>query len=266
MTKREFDELIRWIMLDADRVEYGGVPEEEPGHVFPPAFERQMRRPPGRGRHPLYRTLRAAACFLLALLLSGCTMLAVSPAVWEAFSPWGAAPVPGNGAVKMVGSTQAAPCAYRLGWVPEGYELFVSGAELPARIVYLSRDGKWLALSIVDSAEAMKVEAAREKKAAYRQVLVSGRPASLYSGGKGTRSALVWTDEGKGLRFHLNGELTEEELVKIAEHVGKEPVRPAPYRLMWVCHGGSPDAGPWITDSVSAGELLQMNESAGRLQ
>ena len=88
MTKREFDELIRWIMLDADRVEYGGVPEEEPGHVFPPAFERQMRRPPGRGRHPLYRTLRAAACFLLALLLSGCTVLAVSPEAREVFVGW----------------------------------------------------------------------------------------------------------------------------------------------------------------------------------
>lgn len=261
MTKRGSDDLRCRVTQDAIRLDEG------PEQAFPPVVQRRKKKLPGQGRRPaLSRTLRAAACLLLALLLSGCTMLAVSPAVWESFSPWGAAPVPGNGAVKMAGSTQAAPCAYCLGWVPEGYELFVSGAELPVRIVYLSRDGKWLALSIVDSAEAMEVEAAREKKAAYRQVLVSGRPASLYSGGKGTRSALVWTDEGKGLRFHLNGELTEEELVKIAEHVGTGPVRPAPYRLMWVCHGGSLDAGPWITGSVSAGELFQMNESSGRLQ
>lgn len=261
MTKRGSDDLRCRVTQDAIRLDEG------PEQVFSSAVQRRKKKLPGQGRRPaLFRTLRAAACLLLALLLSGCTMLAVSPAVWEAFSPWGAAPVSGNGAVKMAGSTQAAPCAYCLGWVPEGYELFISGAELPVRIVYLNRDGKWLALSIVDSAEAMEVEAAREKKAAYRQVLVSGRPASLYSGGKGTHSALVWTDEGKGLRFHLNGELTEEELVKIAEHVGTGPVRPAPYRLMWVCHGGSLDAGPWITGSVSAGELFQMNESSGRLQ
>lgn len=266
MIKWGSDDLRRRLMLEEGRAEYGGAQREEPGHVFPPALERRMRRS-RPGCHPVWhRALRAAASFLPALLLSGCAMLAVGPAVWEALSPWGAAPASGNGAAKMAGSAEAAPCAYRLGWVPEGYELFASGTELPVRIVYLNRDGKWLALSIVDSAEALGMELKGEGRAPYRQVLVSEKPASLYSDEKGARSTLVWADDGKGLSFHLNGELTEEELVKIAGHVGREPVRPVSYRLMWVCRGGGSDAEPWITGPVSAGELLQMNESAGRFQ
>ena len=259
-------DLSRRLMLEEGRAEYGGAQREEPGHVFPPALERRMRRP-RPGCHPVWhRALRAAASFLPALLLSGCAMLAVGPAVWEALSPWGTAPVSGNGAAKMAGSAEAAPCAYRLGWVPEGYELFASGAELPVRIVYLNRDGKWLSLSVMDSAEAPEMELRGEGRAPYRQVLVSGKPVSLYSGGKGACSTLVWTDERKGLRFHLNGELTEEELVKIAGHVGREPARPVSYRLMWVCRGGGSDAEPWITGPVSVEEQLQMNWSAGRFQ
>lgn len=251
----------------AIRLEDGGVLEEGPEQVFSPAFQRRREKLPDRGRHPaLYRALRSAACLLLALLLGGCTVLAVSPAVWEAFSPWGAAPGSGNGAVKMAGSAEAAPYAYRLGWVPEGYELFVSGSGLPARIVYLNGDGKWLALSIVDSMEAPEVEARREDGASYRQVWVSGGPAHLYWNGKGDRLALVWTDAEQELRFHLDGELTEEALIKIAGHVGREPVRPASHRLMWICRGGGPDVEPWVTGPASDEESLQLAKGTGYFQ
>ena len=42
-----------------------------------------------RGRHPVwYKALHAAACLLLALLLSGCAVLAVSPEAREVFAGW----------------------------------------------------------------------------------------------------------------------------------------------------------------------------------
>ena len=261
MTKRGSDDLRRRATQDAIRLDV------RPDQVFSLGLQRRREKLTGRGRHPaLYQALRTAACLLLALLLSGCTMLAVSPAVWEAFSPGGAAPGPSNGAVKMVESAAAAPYAYRLGWVPEGYELFVSSPGVPARIVYLNREGKWLALSIVDSTDDLSAGQRGEGRAPYRQVLVSGSPAHLYWNGKGGRPALVWTDAEQKLSFHLDGEFTEENLIKIAEHVGRVPVRPAEYRLMWVCDGGGPDAGPWVTGPVPDEGSLQLTGSTGHFQ
>lgn len=88
MTKRGSDDLRRRATQGAIRLK-DGVLEEGPEQVFSPVFQRRREKLPGRGRHPaLYRTLRAAACLLLALLLSGCTVLAVSPAAREVFVGW----------------------------------------------------------------------------------------------------------------------------------------------------------------------------------
>ena len=89
MTDQALEKLTRQIMLDAVRLEYGSLLEGAPEHTFSPAFERKMKKLLRRGRHPvLYRTLRAAACLLLVLLLSGCAVLVVSPAAREVFLGW----------------------------------------------------------------------------------------------------------------------------------------------------------------------------------
>ena len=63
MTDYELDRLTQRVMLDAARLEYGGLPEEP--HTFSPAFERRMKKLLRRGRHPVwYKTLHAAACLL----------------------------------------------------------------------------------------------------------------------------------------------------------------------------------------------------------
>ena len=77
MTEQALDQLARRVMLDAARLEYGSLPEEP--HTFSPAFERKIKKLLRRGRHSVwYKALHAAACLLLALLLSGCAVLAVS--------------------------------------------------------------------------------------------------------------------------------------------------------------------------------------------
>ena len=89
MTDQALEKLTRQIMLDAVRLEYGSLLEGAPEHTFSPAFERKMKKLLRRGRHPvLYRTLRAVACLLLVLLLSGCAVLAISPAAREVFAGW----------------------------------------------------------------------------------------------------------------------------------------------------------------------------------
>lgn len=65
MTEQALIQLVRQVMLDAARLEYGGLKKEQPEHLFSPAFERKMKKLLRRRRHPLWnKTLRAAACLL----------------------------------------------------------------------------------------------------------------------------------------------------------------------------------------------------------
>ena len=89
MTEQALDRLIHGVILDTARLEYGVLLAEAPEHTFSPAFERRMKKLLRRGRHPVwYKSLHAAACVLLALLLSGCAVLAVSPEAREVFAGW----------------------------------------------------------------------------------------------------------------------------------------------------------------------------------
>ena len=89
MTEQALDQLARRVILDVARLEYGVLMKEAPEHIFSPGFERRMKKLLRRGKHPVwYKALHAAACVLLALLLSGCAVLAVSPAAREVFLGW----------------------------------------------------------------------------------------------------------------------------------------------------------------------------------
>ena len=62
---------------------------EDEALTFSSAFERKMKKLIRRADHPIrYRIAQAAACLLLAALLSGCTVLAVSPEARAAFVGW----------------------------------------------------------------------------------------------------------------------------------------------------------------------------------
>lgn len=339
MTDQALDKLARRLMLDAARLEYGEVLEEQQEHVFSPAFERRMRKLLRRGQHPvLYRALRAAACLLLALLLSGCAVLAISPAAREAFEGWVrevhdtyfsyqyvgpdqdkredltefafvptwlpegyreaerpqlygmvnilyetdgkdtaifgyapelsmtvytenaevhevqvhgrradlyldsqegnrnvlvwtdedtgfflwiSAPVSGEVLVKIAESVEALPLAYCPVWVPEGYTLHSSDAKLPLVLDYAGRDGDYFTLLVMENAKSIKMEIELEKGDTYQPASVLGKPADLYLGGEGHISVLIWMDDEAHLMFNLSGTLTEEELIKVAESIGK---------------------------------------------
>ena len=126
MTDYELEKLARRVMLDAARLEHGGLPEEP--HTFSPAFERKMKKLLHRGRHPVwYKALHAAACLLLALLLSGCAVLAVSPASREAFAGWVREVHDTYFSYQYVGPDQdvqedLTKIAFLPTWLPEGYQ------------------------------------------------------------------------------------------------------------------------------------------------
>lgn len=89
MTDQALDSMLRRVLLDADCQEYGDAIDELPECDFSPSFEKKMQKLIRRANHPIrYRVAQAAACLLLAALLSGCTALAISPEARTAFVGW----------------------------------------------------------------------------------------------------------------------------------------------------------------------------------
>ena len=240
MTEQALNQLTRRIVLDAARLEYGGLLEGAPEHTFSPAFERKMKKLLRRGRHPvLYRTLRAAACLLLVLLLSGCAVLVVSPAAREVFLGWvrefrtleGFPPYYIYTYAGEEAETLPDGVAYRPTWVPEGYELF---DELPppglAWIFFENEEGQRLHFVCMLSDAYGNMSVTMEEGDRRKPVEVNGQKADLYLT-EGGRAHLIWSSEDA--LFSLIGDLPEESLIRVAESVCLTLPRQAPHRPSW---------------------------------
>ena len=126
MTDQSLDSLLRQVLLDADSQEYGDMMEILPEHDFSPGFERRMKKLIRRADHPMrYRVAQVAACLLLAALLSGCTVLAVSPEARAAFVGWVRELSEGWSVYHYFGEKKDSlgDIIYRPTWVPDGYEV-----------------------------------------------------------------------------------------------------------------------------------------------
>lgn len=145
MTDQALDDLARRIMLDAARLEYSDLIDELPEQDFSSDFEKKMKKLVRRANHPIrYRVVQTAACILLASLLSGCTVLAVSPEAREAFLGWVREVYENAFIYHFYGEKQGdqellqeTETFYRPTWVPEGYRIIRATAmERITSIVY----------------------------------------------------------------------------------------------------------------------------------
>lgn len=240
MTEQALDKLIKRAMLDAARQEYGNLMEDLPEHTFSPVFERKMKKLVRRGNHPLrYKILHAAACLLLVLLLSGCSILAFSAEAREAFVGWVREVYETSFIYRFSGSDQVTPPSvlYRPTYIPDGYRMTSEsvtdgGAQ---RISYRNDFGflGHFTCFPADSSPVFHIE--RDGSETYQRVLVNGNPAELYlDQDEDEASILLWKDRDEGTIFCVSAQVSETELIKMAESIEAVPVG---YRLDWVPEG-----------------------------
>ena len=242
MTEQALNQLTRRVILDAARLEYGVLLEEPPEHTFSPDFERKMKKLLRRGRHPiLYRALRAAACLLLVLLLSGCAVLAVSPVAREVFAGWVREVYENAFVYRFYGEEQEdrellqeAETSCRPTWVPEGYRIIhTTAGDGHTSIVYRDDSNALIVFTRLKNGGAVQVAG----EGVYQTVQVNGRSADLYIDRDPEEpNVLVWTDASGESIFRISGVLSGEELVKMAESVEKVE-KTAVYRPDWVPEG-----------------------------
>ncbi len=242
MTDQALDNLARRLLLDAARLEYGDLMEELPEQDFSPQFEKKMRKLVRRGNHPIrYRVAQIAACLLLAALLSGCTVLAISPEAREAFlgwvrtfntpkefPPYYSYTYSGDGEAQLPEGV-----AYRPTWVPEGCQLFDEHHNLPYRTTILFEDaeGGFVDFLCMTGTGSGGLQVTMDKGDVQKKVQVNGLPADLY---QGSYYSLVWSSEDGKFLFWIAGNVfTEESLLRMAESVCLTLPRQPPHRPSW---------------------------------
>ena len=237
MTDRALDDLARRVLLDVYDQEYGDAIEELPEHDFSPAFEKKMKKLIRRADHPIrYRVVQAAACLLLAALLSGCTALAISPEIRAAFVGWMREVYETWFVYRYIGEEQptSEDTVYFPAWVPEGYEEIVSPQTGTfVRTQYENSAKELLTVSYVKGTEtsSLSVEWAG---AVVRQTSVGHLPADLYLNPDGGPNILVWTDTERDVAFWITAPLSEKELIRIAESIQESDPIPKRYRMSLV--------------------------------
>ncbi len=98
---------------------------EDEALTFSSAFERKMKKLIRRADHPIrYRIAQVVACLLLVALLSGCTVVAVSPEARAAFVGWVRETYETWFVYRYTGEEQLPPenTVYAPTWVPDGYK------------------------------------------------------------------------------------------------------------------------------------------------
>lgn len=246
MTEQALDDLARRVMLDAARQEYGDLITELPGHDFSPTFERRMRRLVRRAGHPIrHRFVQAAACLLLAALLSGCAVLAVSQEARTALAGWIRELEREWSSYRYAGEPagQPRPTVYYPAELPEGYrEVMAPEPGAFVHALYEGGDGALLSFSYQEGLERTAFHVVWEDTT-VQQIDEPGFQADLYLNTTGRTNVLVWTDEASEIVFWLTARLPEEELVRTARSVREsEP-------LGWVFRPSWFPAGTYIVAS-----------------
>ena len=246
MTEQALDRLIHGVILDTARLEYGVLLEEAPEHTFSPAFERRMKKLLRRGRHPVwYKSLHAAACVLLALLLSGCAVLAVSPEAREVFAGWVREIHDNYFLYKFFGNEEREAVSkeevlYQPTYVPAGYRIehrFVLSAGIVSVSYIDDQTGNIAVFTYFSDMSSPVLQIAGENEIIYQKVQVNGLPADLYlDSEEGEANAIVWVDERNGAAFRIGGVISGEELVCMAESVEAVP-RNVRFRPSWLPEG-----------------------------
>ena len=221
------DAALRLALLQAEEAEYARLLPGEREEPVPAQLRRRLRPllsdPVGarrRGRHALARSAAAAA---LAAAVTAGTVLAVSPEARAWARSLIVEILEEYTTVRFVddtGTQTGAPGAWAPAWLPEGYEL-VEVVDLGQQ-GYLKYENSSSAYILLEFSKGNTVYHIDNEHHTAKEVLINGNPGYLLlANSSGEASTLTWADEGSGTSFSLLAELSENELIKIAESVKK---------------------------------------------
>lgn len=227
------EERLRLAAQEAGRAIADSLPEPEDCEAeFSPSFERKMKKVIWLADHRgLCLGLRRAACFFLALLLSGGVFLTVNAEARELIFGWISQRVEDAQHYFFTGSDagERANVAYHLAELPEGYQLeerYETETHIDISYVNLETNhylsfGYLLRATETSSTELFLETEGMEEK----QVLIQGAAAECYLDKTGEiANVITWVDQETDTLLYISGYLSQTELVQMAEQVVREGI------------------------------------------
>ena len=173
-------------------------------------------------KHIIWPRVRsAAACFLLAVLLTGSAILTFSVEARAAFFGWVRQQCEDFYEYFFEGeATVRVPAQYELGWVPEGV-IFVTSYETAGGEVFIYTDDKDTLIQFTYTSEPNKEKLFVDGVGyAEKQVAINGNPGEIYVPNDETYTdGIVWTDAATNTLFFISGHFNEDTLIRMAESV-----------------------------------------------
>ena len=222
------DEMLRQAAWNASRMFVEALEEDyDPRAAYPPspAFRRKLRALCRRAEHPhLHAALRRAAAFLLVCLLSGGGWMARDayagvPRNWVRFET-----EDGTINYRFLGKPDGSAFpSYRLGWIPEGFELVDENdwSDLEWYNSYYENaetgEGFGFDCQFMNN---IFVTGLSMDNMTYESTAVNGLPADYYeTTEKDGTNNLFWFDQEHNLVFTIEGSLDRETMFQVAENV-----------------------------------------------
>ena len=222
------DEQLKAAALELDSALMENLPE--PGEQeFSPRFERKMKRLLRKGRPSAWvnHCLRAAAVLLTVLLVGGIVLISSPETLAEFRGLFYEVEQEHRYRYVLEGWVEEEDmCAYRMGWIPEGYELrhseirYTHGMQTYANAEkhvlnfnYVIQTGKGGVL-IHRTFSAVDYE--------LKDTIVNGQGANLFvitqKSGAVTYT-VIWMNAERSVLFEVSGARSEAEAVRIAESI-----------------------------------------------
>ena len=242
MTDQALDELARHLLLDAATLEWNDEINDQTEHTFSRSFERRMKPVIRRADHPVrYYTARVLTMFLLIVFLGGGGLLTFSAEARASFVTWVREIQEEWFSYHYEASELPTPTdtMYLPTFIPEGWHEIVA-PELGdfVHVIYHSDEGKRLINYSYLIGRQKRVLNFQLEGMSVTKAQVNGMQAELYVSRSGGPNTLTWTDDIHGIVFWLSGELTDHELLRIAESVDDAQPRAVEYFPTWVLPGG----------------------------
>lgn len=228
------EEMLKAAAVEADQVIMDSLPASEKcGHEFSRSFQKKMRRIFRRANHPvLYKLIRSAACFVLAIILTGSAWLTVDAEAREAFIRWVKETYSTYSMYHFEGTDsetqtseeqpseeQTAP-EYSLAWIPDGYtEWATENVGDSIYVMYADESGRLLTFGYLPGSDGTYMFL---ETTGYTQesTYVGNVPADFYlSHSLDKANSIVWTSPDGKTAFYLDGFFSKEELIDMAENV-----------------------------------------------
>ena len=173
-------------------------------------------------KHIIWPRVRsAAACFLLAVLLTGSAILTFSVEARAAFFGWVREQYENFYVYFFEGEAAVAdPAKYELGWLPENC-VFVTSYETAGGEVYIYTDERDTLIQFSYTSDPDNENVYVTHNGAEKiEVTVNDYPAEIYiSPSENETDSIGWTNPNTNTLFFISGHFDQETFIRMAESV-----------------------------------------------